>query len=168
MSYSEDQLDQIEFKGDKKFLSNMFPCEIIFDSNEGFDIPGISPTGLLYRSSEHLYQALKSNNILWHNLLLDKKPEETKTLARKRLKTLMANEKDNFLIREDWHEIKVSIMELVLTLKFKQNQELLILLKKYSGNIEERNCWNDRFWGTVHGTGENNLGKLLMKVKEIL
>lgn len=36
-----------------------------------------------------------------------------------------------------------------------------------TGNAEliEGNTWNDTFWGVCNGEGENNLGKLLMKVR---
>ena len=149
MSYTKDQLDQIEFKNEKRFLSNMYPCEITFNSMYGIDIPGVTPTGLIYNSSEHLYQALKSKNIKWHYLLLDKRPEQTKNLARKKLKTLLADNETTFIFREDWDQIRLQVMELCVKLKFDQNEELAKKLKLYEGPIEERNCWNDRFWGTL-------------------
>ena len=34
--------------------------------------------------------------------------------------------------------------------------------------LEEGNQWGDKFWGTVNGTGENMLGKILMKERDIL
>lgn len=30
----------------------------------------------------------------------------------------------------------------------------------------ERNTWGDTFWGVYDNKGENNLGKILMKVRE--
>ncbi len=32
----------------------------------------------------------------------------------------------------------------------------------------EGNTWRDTFWGIYEGKGENNLGKLLMKIREEL
>ena len=32
----------------------------------------------------------------------------------------------------------------------------------------EGNNWNDRFWGVCRGKGENQLGKILMKVRSEL
>jgi predicted NAD-dependent protein-ADP-ribosyltransferase YbiA (DUF1768 family) len=60
-------------------------------------------------------------------------------------------------------------MRMCLFFKFKQNLDLAKLLKE-TGNsyIEERNCWGNRFWGTVDGLGKNWLGKLLMEVRETL
>lgn len=34
--------------------------------------------------------------------------------------------------------------------------------------LEEGNQWGDKFWGTVNGNGENMLGKILMKERDIL
>ena len=34
-------------------------------------------------------------------------------------------------------------------------------------HLSEMNAWGDRFWGTdIHGNGENNLGKILMKTRD--
>ena len=32
--------------------------------------------------------------------------------------------------------------------------------------IEETNWWKDQFWGVYNGVGENNLGKILMRIRE--
>ena len=34
--------------------------------------------------------------------------------------------------------------------------------------LEEGNTWNDTFWGVCNGVGENNLGRILMEVREEL
>ena len=56
----------------------------------------------------------------------------------------------------------------ILKSKF-QNPELSKLLLE-TGDCEliEGNTWGDQFWGVCKGVGENNLGKLLMKVREEL
>lgn len=60
-------LSKVEFKNEKGFLSNMWPCEIKFGiAGQPSPIKGITFTGLTYKSSEHLYQALKSEDINWH------------------------------------------------------------------------------------------------------
>ena len=68
---------------------------------------------------------------------------------------------------KNWNVIRVSMMTNVLREKFKQSKSLMDLLvqtdKKY---IEETNWWNDRFWGVCEGTGENNLGKILMSIRD--
>lgn len=47
MAYTKEQLNQIEFKNEKSFLSNMYPCKIKFNSMEGFNILNIKPICLL-------------------------------------------------------------------------------------------------------------------------
>lgn len=157
---------EIEFKDEKRFLSNMFIAPIVFN----FDI--ITPSGVIrgdgktYPSSEHIYQSLKSEDLNWRSIIrLIDKPEKTKTIAKHSLKTLMANGATTFLIREDWHDIKLSIMEKTVQEKFKQNPELMEKLKFTFGLIQERNCWGDTYWGTVKGSGENHLGKILMLIR---
>lgn len=53
--------------------------------------------------------------------------------------------------------------------KFSQNTELKKrLLSTGNENLEEGNTWGDKIWGTVHGIGENRLGKILMRIREEL
>jgi len=173
----EYDLEQIEFKNEKRFLSNMYLTKIIFSEDFLKDFEpykflkrkGIVADNELYLSSEHLYQALKSESKKWQKLIRDtEKPEKTKNLAQKKLKTLLANNENTFLIREDWHDIKIEVMRICVYLKFLQNEDLLNKLKSAEYKFEERNCWGDRFWGTVYGAGENWLGKILHETKCIL
>jgi len=158
--------DKVEFKDEKRFLSNMFPCKIVFTENR-FTEPFkeiFPPDEKVYLSSEHLYQALKSKDPNWFLCIRSiKKPTKIKTVARK----LLSKSKDTpFQIRPDWDNVKLQAMEIVLYLKFSQNISLKEKLKHLKGEIVERNCWGDTFWGTVNGVGENHLGKLLMKIRK--
>jgi len=160
-------IEQIEFKNEKRFLSNMYPIKIIFDKiPESLNLSFIEPDFKEYNSSENLYQSLKSQSEEWHELIRSITPEKSKSLAKNKLKTLLANNSTTFLIREDWHKIKVDVMRLCIYLKFNQNKELKEKLISTIGIIEERNCWGDTFWGTVNGFGENKLGELLMELRE--
>ena len=70
-------------------------------------------------------------------------------------------------LREDWEEVKLKVMEDLVRIKF-QNQELREkLLETGSLKIEEGNDWGDVFWGVdlETGEGENNLGKIIMKIR---
>lgn len=50
--------------------------------------------------------------------------------------------------------------------KFSQNENLKArLLETGDKHLEEGNTWGDKIWGTVNGEGENNLGKILMRVR---
>lgn len=51
--------------------------------------------------------------------------------------------------------------------KFTQNTELAgKLLATGDTYLEEGNTWGDRVWGTVNGIGANQLGIILMKIRD--
>lgn len=157
----EYDLSKIAFKGEKKFLSNMHPAPIVFDElAEEISLPPFNYDGKTYPSSEHLYQALKSDSLEWKEMVLaTESGEKVKTLARKHLgKT--------YPMREDWEDVKLNAMRIAVTLKFDQNRELKDKLSEIKGEITEENCWGDTFWGTVDGVGENHLGKILMSYRD--
>ena len=37
---------------------------------------------------------------------------------------------------------------------------------EYQAELIEGNNWKDTYWGVCHGKGQNNLGKLLMRIRE--
>jgi len=67
-------------------------------------------------------------------------------------------------------EKKLRVMEELLMIKFGGKEPLLTRALLATGDAEliEGNTWNDTFWGVCNNTGENNLGKILMKVREEL
>jgi predicted NAD-dependent protein-ADP-ribosyltransferase YbiA (DUF1768 family) len=165
-------LEKIEFKNEKRFLSNMFVAPICFKFTEEQQkmFPNIIPDGNIYPSTEHIYQMFKSDNPEWKKIIKNTlEPTKTKTLARKYLqKDLLFETEEQFLLRSDWDLFKYELMYAIVTLKFDQHPELAKKLIALEGYIEERNCWNDTYWGTVDGEGENNLGKILMLVRDKL
>jgi hypothetical protein len=42
---------------------------------------------------------------------------------------------------------------------------LALLLATGDMELIEDNDWDDTYWGVCNGAGENNLGKLLMKIR---
>ena len=69
-------------------------------------------------------------------------------------------------MRADWEEVKIEIMEEALRLKFDDPHLKDLLLATGDKELIEGNTWNDQFWGVCNGVGENNLGKLLMKLRK--
>lgn len=132
------------FFGEYRWLSNFEPCLVEYE-------------GYVYQSSEAAYQAAKCNDILDRKLFVGITAAESKKLGRK------------ISIREFWDDIKLEVMETILTSKFNKNaylrKQLIATGEKY---LEETNWWNDRFWGVCKGIGENNLGKILMKIRNDL
>lgn len=61
-------------------------------------------------------------------------------------------------------------MEELLFLKFGGREPFLTRALMATGDAElvEGNTWDDTFWGVWNGVGENNLGRLLMKVRKTL
>ena len=131
------------FRGEYEFLSNYY--EINFEYQ-----------GFIYGSCESAYQGQKVNE---PELFSRLRPHDSKKTARK-MKT-----------RDDWDKIKLAVMEEIVRAKFTQNHELAQKLTATGDSlIIEENNWHDTFWGVDNktGEGENNLGKILMKIREEL
>lgn len=130
-----------EFRGDYYFLSNFYSAPVTWD-------------GITYLNNEAAFQSAK---------VLDKS-------VREQFATLdpsSAKRKGRHVqLRQDWEQVKYSIMQEICYAKFTQNedlkQKLLATGDKY---LEEGNTWGDRIWGTVNGQGQNMLGKILMGVR---
>lgn len=112
----------------------------------------------IYPTAEHAFQCAKvTNSKNWAKVLSAKTPGEAKILG------------NIYKDHKSWGEVKVSIMTEILEAKFSSNRYLADLLISTDGrHIEESNNWGDTYWGTVNGTGENHLGKILMEVREKL
>lgn len=143
------------FKGEWSFLSNFYPCEIQCD-------------GLIYKSVEHFYVAMKFNNDQIFNgkhysvgdfremISLTPSPGLVKKIGQK------------IIIRSDWDVRKLGFMNWAIREKFKDINLLELLLSTGDMNIIETNNWGDTFWGVCNGRGKNHLGKILMKVRDEL
>lgn len=131
------------FKGEYRWLSNFWACSVCYD-------------GLWYPSSENLYQALKF-------------PEEDRVLFS-RISAAEAKRKARLLKPEITDEERILNMELVSMHKYLQNIDLAMkLIDTGDEDLIERNDWGDRFFGVDEkGTGENYLGRILMKTRQIM
>ncbi len=71
--------------------------------------------------------------------------------------------------REDWDDVKVSIMEELLRLKIEQNPYVKKKLLQTEDYMIVEDSPKDDFWGWgPNRNGQNNLGKLWMKLREEL
>lgn len=134
-----------KFEKEYRWLSNFTPCTIILG-------------GITYPSVEHAYMSAKSNDVRWYLKCADEniKPGKIKKMS-----------KDIFLV-ENWDSIKVEVMRECLNQKFSQEPFKTMLLETGDAYIQEGNFWGDKFWGVdlETGEGENNLGKLIMEIRE--
>lgn len=135
-----------KFTGEYRFLSNFFTCLVSFG-------------GESYRSVEHAYQAAKTLDAFERaDIRRIPTPGKAKRAGRK------------VTLRVDWPDIKVGIMTNLLRSKFGNDNEPLRAKLLDTGDAEliEGNNWGDRFWGVCLGSGRNELGKALMRVREEL
>jgi len=134
----------MEMRGTTKWLSN-------------YEICPVEHEGILYNSSEAAYQATKTLDLELRKTFVNMTPKEARVNGGK------------LKLRPDWEAIKYSVMYLVVLDKFKRNRYLQEkLINTGSVHLEEGNHHGDKYWGTVDGEGLNNLGIILMDVREIL
>ena len=134
------------FRGQYSFLSNFYPCKIV-DKN-----------GAVWPSSEHAYQAMKSND-----------PQVREFIRTHPLKGLKAAAR-RIQIRPDWGQIKISIMTKILNHKFAIEELRQLLLSTGTEELKEGNYWHDNFWGSCTcnqcgDQGQNQLGRILMDIR---
>ena len=107
-------------------------------------------------SVEHHYQAAKTTNLEDYLLIMS---AETPGKAKRFGKQIV--------VRDDWDSVKFAIMEHLTREKYATNIKLRNMLLDTKGSlIIEGNTWGDRVWGVCEGTGENHLGKIIMKVRD--
>lgn len=129
-------------------FSNWYPCTLtLFDKQ--------------WASSEHCFQAQKFPTVPDFQEKIRAAPDASTACAvgRDRAQPL----------RPDWETVKLPLMEQVLEAKFGQNPGLAAtLLATGDKEIIEHHS-RDGFWGNGgDGSGQNNLGKILMKVRATL
>ena len=152
-----------KFEGEYRFLSNFYPSEITHE-------------GIVYPTNEHYYVAMKINEPQYIEIkgelkLLDVKKSrfyvscirtagDVKRLGRK------------LKVRDDWDDVKLSVMEYGVRQKFNKHEDLKnMLLATGDEELIEGNHWHDTYWGVCEcskcgNKGLNNLGKTLMMVRD--
>lgn len=139
-----DPIDR--FEDQFEFLSNFFACQVTYNK-------------VKYPSSEHAYQAQKSTSSKLRSLFAYL---QTPYMAKKFGEAIR--------LREDWEQVKLSIMAEIVRAKFQQNPALAKkLLATKNRALIEGNTWGDKFWGVyLDEGGQNHLGKILMRIRKEL
>lgn len=131
-----------KFTGEFGFLSNFHEAPVYYN-------------GKRYASVEHAYQAHKSLDEGTHELIRKAlRPGEAKKLGKA------------VQLRDDWETFKFKLMEDLVREKFRNPMLRLALIETGDAELIEGNTWNDTTWGVCRGVGRNELGKILMKVRE--
>lgn len=133
-----------QFRDQYQGFSSFAECEVVMD-------------GIFYPSVEHAYQASKTTNKNERELFLGK---DVSAGRAKRLGRTIT-------IREDWDDIKLSVMKELCRQKYSKTKYRALLISTGDALIQEGNNWGDKFWGMdlQSGSGENNLGKILMELR---
>lgn len=129
-----------------------------FYALNNFSSHAVEIDGKLYPTAEHAYQAAKCTD------------DSGKEAIRKALSPMQAKALANETFRDardsDWDKKKVKVMEQILRTKLAQHNEVLDALKRSGDEDIAENSPVDYFWGEgKDGTGQNQLGKLWMKIR---
>lgn len=148
------------FRGRYVFLSNFYPCRI-------------EHKGIVYPSVEHYYVALKVTGMQFIDGVYYTAPDFRELIARipdagdvKKVGKIVK-------VRNDWEEKKLQFMDWGVREKFKDSKLAEMLLETGDLELIEENNWHDVYYGKCschkcNGSGENYLGKILMKIREEL
>jgi len=133
-----------EFRGKYFFLSNFYLADVEYE-------------GVKYTNNESAFQSAKVTCVDTRDEFSKLNPSQAKRKGRQ------------VKLRKSWDSMKFDIMYEICYAKFSQNIGLRFkLLSTGNEYLEEGNDWGDTIWGTVNGKGQNNLGKILMRVREEL
>ena len=148
---NQEQIDEIKIHTDTmikgmfneyRWLSNYEVCEIHYE-------------GLIYTSTEAAYQAAKSTDPFVRSKFINISPAKARKLGQE------------ITCRKDWDKVKKQVMYDVSLDKYTRHEHLKrLLLETKDKYIEETNYWGDQVSGVCNGIGENNLGKIIMKIRE--
>lgn len=140
-----------EFDGKNAFLSNFFHSPFEFD-------------GIVYPTNEHFFQAMKT---------LDQ--EERKKIAAAATPGKAKRMGRQVQLRDNWEDIKETVMRIGVDLKFRTHPELAEkLIATRWRMLIEGNSWHDNTWGSCFCpkcapiAGKNLLGKILMEERQTL
>lgn len=130
------------FGGPYRFLSNFWPSPVVFDGHS-------------YRTVEHAYQAAKTLDAdIRERIRRAPSPAEARRLGKA------------IRIRDGWDDMRIEVMRGLLQQKFSTDPLRTMLRRTGTQRLVEGNWWGDRFWGVCNNVGENNLGKLLMEIRD--
>lgn len=139
-----------EFKNEFYFLSNFFGCKIPY-------------RGVVFPSAEHAFQGAKAKYPAEMEWIAD---ADTPGQAKRRGRSVT--------LSDTWDSDRIAVMVEVCWIKFKQPYLAQALLDTGSQVLVEGNYWHDDFWGNcmcprhANMSGQNNLGKILMAVRDKL
>ena len=116
--------------------------------------------GLVWKTSEHAYQASK---------FLDEKIKKEIFDSRSAYDSKMLSIKYKDKIRDGWYDMRLPIMEEIIREKLAQHPHIKKKLLQTENRPIIEASKDDSFWGWgPNKTGQNNHGKIWMKLREEL
>ena len=112
-----------------------------------------------YPTVEHFFQSQKfpGDSVLQEKIRVAKTPFTAKRMGR--------TKSEHF--REDWEEVKETVMLEGLRAKFTQNPQLASLLRSTGTAMLIEKMPRDSYWGSgPNGCGRNRMGRLLEKLRK--
>jgi ribA/ribD-fused uncharacterized protein len=127
-----------------------------------FSPHGFELEGKWYPTSEHYYQAQKF-------ITTDKELSETIIQAKTPLETAKIGRNISHPLRQDWEKVKDKIMLKGVLKKFTIHKDIQKILLDTGDDLIVENSPTDYYWGCgADGTGKNQLGLTLIKVRMLL
>ena len=132
-----------------------------YDVLSNFSANAIEIDGVIYPTSEHAYQAAKCTDPLGkREIAVARSPLQAKEMSNQNYKTVQD---------PNWNAKKLVVMELILRAKLDQHPEVRSALLKSGDEEIAEDSSVDSFWGKgKDGSGENQLGRLWMKIRSEL
>lgn len=140
------------------FLIHKFSDEFELYSN--FYMTPILYQGMVFKSSEHAFQAQKAISPIDFSAICNAEtPGKAKRIGRK------------IPMKDEWDEIKLGIMKEIVRSKFENTVSFRSALTSwYNTKFIEGNYWHDNFFGNcfcekcIMIQGQNHLGKILTEL----
>ena len=147
-----------KFEGRCRFLSNFYPCKI-------------EHKGIKYPSVEHFYVAMKVTEMQLIDGIYYTAADFREMISRISNPGDVKKIGSRVKIRRDWDDKKLEFMNWAVREKFKDETLAEMLISTGDQEIIEGNWWHDNFFGSCScvkcgNKGQNNLGKLLMRVRD--
>ena len=141
---NEDEESITGFSGRWEALSNWFPATVVHGGKQ-------------YPSVEHAFQAAKAAA----------EPDQAEAIRRAPTPKEAHALGQTVALPPGWERRRRRVMETLLRDKFRRDATLRErLLRTESKNLIASNGWGEAFWGVSGGNGANELGKLLMALRD--
>lgn len=134
------------FEGEYEFLSNMYPCEI--GDPDFLDVK--------YKTVEAAYHAMKTGSKKIRKKISKMSPQAARKFGEK------------MQVSDRWSLGAINLMDILLTDKFLDEDLAEKLKATGDSKLINGNKFGDKFWGVCNGHGQNELGELLMALREEL